>query len=64
MTLDEARKALHEASEDLEALRYQANVAIAGKPEDAIIVTAWTIALERFRLACEAFCETARQGAE
>jgi hypothetical protein len=59
MTPDEARKRLHDASDDLEALRTQVLCAEpSDRPEDQPIEDAWRVALSRFRDACTNYAET------
>lgn len=55
-------QAVLDASAILEALRPQSAIAIGGKPEDEPIVRAWEVALERFRVACDAYEKAARGG--
>jgi hypothetical protein len=62
-----ARLLLRKADDDLESLRTQvANVfgprdGVADKPENQPILDAWTVALDRYRDACRAYVEAARE---
>jgi hypothetical protein len=52
VNLEDARKFLHEASADLEAIRPQADDAILHPNLHPDIAAAWEIARESFRQAC------------
>jgi hypothetical protein len=54
MNFEEARKALHEAAADLDALRAQASED-AGRKAETVVMHAWEIALQRFHTACAAY---------
>lgn len=56
MSFDDARKALLEASEDLEALRPVALTAI-GSVRMPFSQKAWALALQRFEAAAKAYAE-------